>query len=569
MNQKTITFLIGVFLFSLNVETGFSQNWRQQDSIALWYFFAFHEGQEWNYDQKIIYQDSSQIIEVPNSGSEWMVPRGKPMNEWHGVELDSNGRVVTLALPNCNLIGSLEYFNNFTLGNLTELKNLYLFDNQLEGELPHGLNDLQNLEKIYLHNNNFSGCFPDDMDICHIGHGNNPSEPGFNFTGNGLLPWAGDFQKTCEGLSPFQSTCDDGNPFSTNDLFFENCECIGSFTSEADSFHLVEFYHETSGPEWTFNAKNYYNGYDSIPIPNAGNKWDFSKPFATWHGIDLDIQGNIKSIILNRNNLNGTLPKLKFSNLEILDLSENDIGGKFDTKIINLVKLKLLSISGARFSLSYTAHFYFPELEYLNIYQRSNFLRSGDDIILATPNLRVLNLAIPNPFSFDFEEINEFDNLERIQVSGELISIGIDELNLSNFPNLTHLSISGTRKDCEFPDLSHNEKLKHVNLSDNSLEGDLPDLSFLSELEYLDISSNFRLKNEFPNIDKLVSLKHLACSSNGFDGNMPPIDHPTLEYLDCSSNRFSGKIPPINAPNLKHLDPVSYTHLTLPTICSV
>ena len=46
------------------------------------------------------------------------------------------------------------------LGSLTELEELYLYNNQLSGRIPPELWRLTNLEVLWLSGNEFSGCIP-------------------------------------------------------------------------------------------------------------------------------------------------------------------------------------------------------------------------------------------------------------------------------------------------------------------------------------------------------------------------------------------------------------------------
>ena len=47
-----------------------------------------------------------------------------------------------------------------SLGNLTNLRSLFLQRNDLSGSIPSSLGNLTNLEWLYLVGNQFSGCIP-------------------------------------------------------------------------------------------------------------------------------------------------------------------------------------------------------------------------------------------------------------------------------------------------------------------------------------------------------------------------------------------------------------------------
>lgn len=119
----------------------------------------------------------------------------EPLDFWHGVTTDSNGRVEFLYLPNNELRGSiptgLGFLSNLTwldlsnrhgslggtnklkgpipttLGNLSNLARLNLSNNQLSGPIPHQLDSLDNLGMLDLSNNQLSGLIPSHLGILY------------------------------------------------------------------------------------------------------------------------------------------------------------------------------------------------------------------------------------------------------------------------------------------------------------------------------------------------------------------------------------------------------------------
>ena len=84
---------------------------------------------------------------------------GGPIGEWYGVSVDSNGRVTNLDLNGLGLDGILPG----ELSDLTELKELYLQDNDLSGPIPPELGHLSDLTHLHLQNNDLSGGIPGDL----------------------------------------------------------------------------------------------------------------------------------------------------------------------------------------------------------------------------------------------------------------------------------------------------------------------------------------------------------------------------------------------------------------------
>jgi Leucine-rich repeat (LRR) protein len=104
----------------------------------------------------------------------------RPVGEWHGVETDSEGRVVRLTIYDNNLVGvpspaicQLERlhtlhlsFNKISgplpeaLGACRALKNLWLKGNKLTGPIPDSVAQLPELEYLDVHANSLSGPLP-------------------------------------------------------------------------------------------------------------------------------------------------------------------------------------------------------------------------------------------------------------------------------------------------------------------------------------------------------------------------------------------------------------------------
>ena len=82
-----------------------------------------------------------------------------PLNDWHGVDTDSTGRVVSLFLYDNQLSGTIPP----ELGNLTNLEFLNVGTNQLSGTIPPELGNLTNLDILSLATNQLSGTIPPEL----------------------------------------------------------------------------------------------------------------------------------------------------------------------------------------------------------------------------------------------------------------------------------------------------------------------------------------------------------------------------------------------------------------------
>ncbi len=83
----------------------------------------------------------------------------QPLREWHGVTTDADGRVTGLFLFSNELSGEIPP----AVGNLTILYTLDLSDNRLSGEIPPELGSLSNLQVLILRENRLSGEIPPDL----------------------------------------------------------------------------------------------------------------------------------------------------------------------------------------------------------------------------------------------------------------------------------------------------------------------------------------------------------------------------------------------------------------------
>ena len=82
-----------------------------------------------------------------------------PLHQWHGVETDTTGRVISLSLSGNWLDGGIPS----ELGSLSNLRRLDLADNLLSGKLPPELSNLTDLKTLSLQSNQLSGAIPAEL----------------------------------------------------------------------------------------------------------------------------------------------------------------------------------------------------------------------------------------------------------------------------------------------------------------------------------------------------------------------------------------------------------------------
>ncbi|CAM9657113.1 unnamed protein product [Ectocarpus sp. 13 AM-2016] len=83
-----------------------------------------------------------------------------PLSEWHGVEVNEEGRVVKLVLDSNGLEGVIPE----SLAALSELEALRLRNNKLTGPIPGALCALRELKVLVLYKNQLSGCIPAELE---------------------------------------------------------------------------------------------------------------------------------------------------------------------------------------------------------------------------------------------------------------------------------------------------------------------------------------------------------------------------------------------------------------------
>ena len=122
-------------------------------------------------------EDRAVLVELYNStgGANWTNNANwlsdRPIREWYGVTNDADGRVTGLFLWSNQLSGEIPA----ELGSLANLEYLSFWGNQLTGVIPAELGSLTNLERLYLGGNQLTGCVPaglrdvEDGDFAQLG----------------------------------------------------------------------------------------------------------------------------------------------------------------------------------------------------------------------------------------------------------------------------------------------------------------------------------------------------------------------------------------------------------------
>ena len=454
-----------------------------------------------------------------------------PIERWHGVATDGDGRVVDLNLRYNRLsgqippglgrlanlevlvlegnqlggqipseLGSLSNLENLSLGTnrlngeipaelgrLSNLEVLWLPYNRFSGEIPPALGNLSNLERVALSNNQLSGRIPPELgslsNLARLFLSNNrlsgsiPPELG-SLSRLKHMSLAGNTQLT--GCIPGALQAVPGSDLADIGLPF--CDGAGPKPTEtptptptptpgvahaSDRDVLAALYNATNGADWENNQN-----------------WLTEAPIERWHGVATDRDGRVVDLNLRYNRLSGQIPPGlgRLANLEVLVLEGNQLSGQIPPELGSLSNLENLSLGTNRLNGDIPA-----ELGRLS-------------------NLEVLWLPY-NRFSGEIPPaLGNLSNLERVALSNNQLSGRIPP-ELGSLSNLTRLFLSNNRLSGGIP----------------------PELGSLSRLEHMSLAGNTQLTGCIPGALQAVPDSDLADIGLPFcDGAGPkPTETPT------------------------------------------
>ena len=241
-----------------------------------------------------------------------------PLSQWAGVSTNPQGRVRSLFLSQNQLNGEIPP----ELGNLEKLETLSLWGNQLSGEIPAALGNLANLETLSLSFNQLSGSVPAALDnLSNLKY----LRLSYNSL-TGCLPasWRDvpfhDLEST--GL-PFCGVGEDDGTGGDDGSSEDDGDGIAS-----DRAVLETLYHATGGDYWD-RKDNWLR--DDVPL-------------SQWAGVFTNDQGRVVGLSLWSNRLRGEIPPElgNLANLETLRLDGNQLSGAIPPELGNLANLETL-----------------------------------------------------------------------------------------------------------------------------------------------------------------------------------------------------------------------------------
>ncbi|XP_074320373.1 receptor-like protein EIX1 [Silene latifolia] len=471
----------------------------------------------------------------------------------------------------------LSLFSNSTC--LSQIQQLDLSHNLLEGPLPHVIANMTSLRYLSLAHNNLNGSIPLSLRNMRKREHLDLSYNNFSRVEEGAV--MGILGNLCKLKTFSLSHNPIGGEIGTH-RNFSNCS-----TYNLEILQLRRNLIGSTLPYWLGDFKK----LRMLDISN--NEISGRIP------LSIGSLSSLEELDLSDNSLNGTIPEVlgQCKALVSIDLSSNSLQGAVsESHLSNLLRLNYLDLSFNPLDLNLTSNwsppFQLGELHMKSCKVQTQFpqwitkqtnltvLDLSDNSMSGTlvqwfPNNILLEVNIshnqitgPVPY-FSALYLNSLD-LSYNLLSGKLLHDGSSSKNdlvgtpLCQLPSLQFLdlqnnNIVGTIPDC----WGSSDYLAYINLSSNNLSGFIPmSMGLLPFLGFLKLSNNSLQGPIPPTLSTSSSLQILDLGENKLVGSIPS-HYPSLEMLLLRGNQFVGAIPPIlcSLSKLQFLD-LAHNNLT-------
>ncbi|KAJ0771372.1 putative protein kinase RLK-Pelle-LRR-XII-1 family [Helianthus annuus] len=461
--------------------------------------------------------------------------------QWEGVTCSPRRQRVTLLdLSSGGLTGTLSP----SIGNLSFLSEINLFNNSFSGEIPPEIGRLFRLQKLRLHNNSFTGNIPAAITNCSnlqvLNLGNNllvgkiPDEIGslsmlyflfLNTNSTDILE--GGIPPSIANLTLLET------------LSLGECELGGRIP---DIFHRLTNLRRLALPG---------NNLVGILPPSFYNLSSLEQVFLDNNQLTGRLPANLGSIMPNLavlslpdNRFTGPLPPsiLSSQQLQVLDVARNNFSGKLAIASRNFCNFVILSLSSNSFGSGEDDEMKF--IDDLSICRILGVLDLGSN---------QLEGSLPESLG------NLSTTLYSLSVASNQFSGGIPS-SVGNLSNLTLLDLSSNQFTGTLPEIIGNlKKLRRLNLRNNSFSGNIPgslgNLSLMIDLSLTSNEFNGTIPSSFRNCKELLSLN---LDRNHLTGEIPRqlFELSSLSIsLNLGNNRLSGQVP-VEVGNLKNLNEI-------------
>lgn len=482
------------------------------------------------------------------------------LEDWHGVTVDENGRVVRLDLEANSLTGPIPP----EIGQLTELRHLNLSSNGLTGPIPPEIGNLRSLTDVNLAHNALSGPIPPEVGqltgMTSLWLGRNrlsgPVPPAIDRLTRLERLDLGDNDLTGEFpaelvLPRLKILRVQGNHFrgsvpssilgSALELFLfshpvhrnvELClpgtsgfvdwskrvgETNPRYCNESDRAVLESLYETTSGDVWSDDG-----GWLSGPA------------LAEWAGVESDALGRVTELDLTDNGLSGELPAAlgRLTDMTRLNIGENSLAGRLPQSL-TAVPLSEFRYAGTELCT--------PANDPFRAWLRTIAVHEGTGVecgdLTDRDILTILYRATDGP---NWTERRRWltdaplDDWYGVQTGddGRVTSLALPFNGLKGFIPA---------------ELGKLARLEELNLHSNRLTGSIPaELGNLSNLRILYLFFNLLTGSVPAELGKLSALEHLWLQNMPMRGGIPPElgELSNLQFLGLMGINLSGSIPP-------------------------
>ncbi|CAJ2639464.1 unnamed protein product [Trifolium pratense] len=474
------------------------------------------------------------------------------------ITLDLAVNNITSQLPNLffNLTKDLTYLfiyhNNIhgeipsSLLNLQNLRYLDLYSNQLQGSLPDGISQLPNIQHLDLYGNMLSGSnIPSTLE--NLSSLNYLSIGGNNFSGeiseNTFSKLSNlDYLDLTSSNFVFQFDLDWVPPFQLHELYLGNTNQGPNFPSWIYTQKSLQYLDLSSSGISLVDKNKFSSLIERIPYLYLSNN------FMTGDISNLTLKGY--NLNLSNNSFTGGLPNISPNALAVV-FSYNSFSGSIPHSWKNSKDLDFINLWNNKLSGKVLEHVSdWTQLRFLNLGENEF---SGTIPIKMSQNLHVLILRAnqfegPIPTQLFNQSFLFHLDLAHNKLSGSMPECiyNLTQMVIFHGEGTIVASIELFTKGQEYYMEYADSIRKTIDLSANNLSGEVPsELFHLVQVQTLNLSHNNLIGKIPKTIGGMKNLESLDLSNNKLSGEIPQSMAllTFLEVLNLSCNNFHGKIP--------------------------
>ncbi len=436
---------------------------------------------------------------------------------WFGVSCDSaQAHVSDVIVPDNGLTGTIP----LQISGLSELRVLYLYNNDVGGAVPASIGSLTRLVGLALEGNELTGALPPEM-------GNLASLEYVNVGGNklaGVVPDSIWNLSKLQVLYLYRNNFEGQIPARVGDLAdmvgiaLEGNRFDGSIPPEIGRLRKLTFLNvsenQLSGtlPESLGDLTSLKSLYAEFN--------EFSGPIPT----SLSRLSNLEAMSFFSNQLSGPIPPElgNLSKLKVLTLSLNELTGTIPASLGNLTNLEIISVG------------------------RNHLTGEVPDSIWSLRKIQVLYLYANELEGQVPSKLGDMVDMVGVALEGNKFSGPLPDV-YDRMPNLVYFNVGGNDLTGIFPStILQARKLRGLLLYANLLSGPIPSgLGDLAELDNLALGGN-QFSGTIPSeLGNLTKLKFLWLGGNLLTGAVPESlgNLTALEWLALYGNDLRGEVP--------------------------